>query len=133
MKCSFLSAVSLIKETAHFITHPDAVYNSSADAILIQSRCIKSVVSLEKSFASWDLFTLLFQISLTISHSKFPVISFIVVTVIYHINLLIFLSKLVSKASFTMSDLILLKVLLSISMRNSSERVHKNVLAIKFY
>ena len=34
----------------HLITYPDAVYNFSTDAILIQTRCEQSLVSLEKIF-----------------------------------------------------------------------------------
>ena len=57
---SFLTAVSLIKETAllastagyNLITYPDAVYNFSTDAILIQTRCVQSVVSLEKYYST---------------------------------------------------------------------------------
>ena len=34
--------------TMHLIIYPDVVYKVAKDAILIQTRCVKSVVSLEK-------------------------------------------------------------------------------------
>ena len=33
----------------HLITYPDVVYKVAIDAILIQTRCVQSVVSLEKN------------------------------------------------------------------------------------
>ena len=33
---------------SNFTTNPDVRYNSSTDAILIQTRCVQSVFSLEK-------------------------------------------------------------------------------------
>ena len=33
--------------TMHLITYPDVVYKVATDAILIQTRCVQSVVSLE--------------------------------------------------------------------------------------
>ena len=35
--------------TMHLITYPDVVYKVATDAILIQTRCVQSVVSLEKN------------------------------------------------------------------------------------
>ena len=34
--------------TMHLIKYPDVVYKVANDAILIQTRCVQSVVSLEK-------------------------------------------------------------------------------------
>ena len=42
----------------HLITYPDVVYKVATDAILIQSRCIQSVVSLENIKAPSKLFLL---------------------------------------------------------------------------
>ena len=38
--------------TMHLIKYPDVVYKVANDAILIQTRCVQSVVSLEKTVFS---------------------------------------------------------------------------------
>ena len=44
------------KRKLHFTTYPDVGYNFSADAILIQSRCVQSVQRPEKNLFSFKTF-----------------------------------------------------------------------------
>ena len=50
--------------TMHLITYPDVMYKVAIDAILIQTRCVQSVVSLENAVVLFGLFRPCLEFSL---------------------------------------------------------------------